>query len=141
MTVSITEFITARLDDDEAAAQRAQAVCSPQWAPNGSLLMYLDDSPTPFAECLASVEHYRQDDALDHIARHDPARVLREVEAKRAILELADEATGLDMSVDIDRGIGPRDKAAEPYVGDLIIRQMAQAYSDHPDYNPEWSTE
>ena len=124
---TITEFITARLDEDHYRAYQAQGLLG---------------IPTPWWTWRhlrnrfgTSITHA---DAL-HIGHHGPARVLREVEAKRAILELADEATGLDMSVDIDRGIGPRDKAAEPYVGDLIIRQMAQAYSDHPDYNPEWS--
>lgn len=136
---TLTEFLNDCLDRDEAAAQKAAAVSSPRWIDNGSLLMYLDDSPTPFAEPLASVENYRQDDALIHAARHDPARVLREVQAKRAILELANMANGLDMQVDHEFRVGQRDEAEEPYVGDLILRHLAAVYSDHPDYRKEWA--
>jgi hypothetical protein len=70
---------------------------------------------------------------------YGPARVLAECAAKRAIIEQADEATGLDMSVDNDRLVGIRDMAKEPYCGDLILRSLAAVYSDHPDYDPAWA--
>jgi hypothetical protein len=138
VTLSIVDFLREQLAKDEAVARKATAVSSHRWMANNSLLMFLDDSPTPFAESLACTENYRQDDVWEHAERHDPARALREVEAKRAIMELADEASGLDMSVDIDRAVRPRDTTTDPYVGDMIIRQLAAVYSDHPDYQEEW---
>jgi hypothetical protein len=73
-----------------------------------------------------------------HIARWDPARVLAECEAKRRIVEAADEATGLDMTVDSERLVGPRDLVADPYLGDVMLRLLAMPYADHPDYAEEW---
>ena len=56
-----------------------------------------------------------------HIARHDPARVLREVEAKRAILAL---------------------REASP-VGSPVLTfalcHLAAVYSGHTDYDPAWA--
>jgi len=128
-------FLAARLDEDEAAAREAS---EGPWSSVG----YDADSWSLVAQLEGGrevISRSGSDDAA-HIARHDPARVLREVAAKRAIIELADEASGWDMSVDLDRRVGARDIMEEPYVGDLILRQMAQAYNDHPDYNPEWNT-
>lgn len=61
-----------------------------------------------------------------HIARHDPARVLREVEARRWMLaeivsELADDAT-------------------QQMVNDRL-RMLAAPYADEPGYLDEWRAE
>jgi hypothetical protein len=85
--------------------------------------------------CLPAVD---EDDGT-HIARHDPARVLREVAAKRAVMIAADDATSYDMTVEGDRGVGSRNMIEDPYVGDVILRALASAYSDHPDFNPDWA--
>lgn len=68
-----------------------------------------------------------------------PPRVLAECAAKRAIIAQADEATGLDMSVDNERLVGRRDMAEEPYCGDVILSALAAVYKDHPDYRQEWA--
>ncbi|MFI2314101.1 DUF6221 family protein [Streptomyces sp. CB00072] len=76
-----------------------------------------------------------------HIARHDPARVLREVEAKRAAIDqcaywnerAAREAVeppkypqpGLDIGLLLD--------AMNP-----VLRALALSYADHPDYQDDW---
>lgn len=52
---------------------------------------------------------------------------------------MADEATGLDMSVDSDRRIGVRDETQEPYLGDVILRALAAIWADHDDYRADWS--
>jgi hypothetical protein len=61
----------------------------------------------------------------EHIARHDPARVLREAEAKLTVLD------ELDLAV-----YGQ----SRPYVDALLfaVRQMGIAYADHPDYQENW---
>lgn len=111
--MKIEEFLNARIDEDEAAAG---AAAGSSW-----VTVIIDRSTS------------------EHIVLHDPARVLREVAAKRAIIEAADEATSNDMSVDNDRRVGSRNMAEEPYVGDLILRALAGVYSDHPDYRTEWA--
>jgi hypothetical protein len=162
MTLSIVDFLRERLAEDEAAASRAAAVSSPQWIDNGSLLMYLDDGKPPFAESFASVDNYRQDEALVHAARHDPARVLREVSAKRAVMERHRLATELEMqsrfpAAEEERRfypgylpcVGCGDDGGqggwkpEFNVDDINncpeLRDLAAVYSDHPDYNPAWA--
>lgn len=70
----------------------------------------------------------------------NPARVLAEVEFHRRILdEIADEATDLDMSVDMDRRVGMRDKHAEPYLGDRLVRLLARLYASRSGWREEWS--
>jgi len=113
--MSVTEFLLARIAEDEAAATAAVEF-------DYGVSAWCDDG----------------DPVNAHIARHDPARVLAECQAKRAIIEQADEASGLDAMVDNDRAVGPRDMETDPYVGDVILRHLAGVYADHPDYRQEW---
>lgn len=64
-------------------------------------------------------------DNAEHIARHDPARVLREVDAKLAVLN------ELDLAVHGQ----PR-----PYIDALlfVVRQMGTVYATHPGYKESW---
>jgi hypothetical protein len=65
--------------------------------------------------------------------------LLAEVAAKRRILdEIVDEVNGLDFSVDQDRRVGIRDEATEPYVGDQLVRLLAQPYAGRPGWREEW---
>ncbi|MFF2077175.1 DUF6221 family protein [Kitasatospora sp. NPDC058162] len=61
-----------------------------------------------------------------HIARHDPARVLREVAAKRRIL--ARHAPGPAGACRHDRNRWP---CAD-------VRDLLPPYADHPDFHPRW---
>lgn len=66
--------------------------------------------------------------------------VLADIASKRRILdEVVDEATSLDMSVDNDRRVGPRDEAAEPYIGEILLRLLAAPFSGEPGYKEGWS--
>lgn len=65
-----------------------------------------------------------------HIARHDPSRVLAEVEAKRGILE----AHGGDLPEQpMFCGHCEHDTPCP------TLRFLAAPYSSHPDYRPEWA--
>jgi hypothetical protein len=100
MTGDLAAFLAARLDEDEAAAKalasrdwgnRPWAVteCSDKAAGECPCIVYqgeygpLDEPQTPLIEYVADTE---APEYAAHIARHDPARALREVAAKRAIL-------------------------------------------------------
>lgn len=67
--------------------------------------------------------------AAGHIARHDPARVLREVAAKRQII--ANEQ---------DRVIeeGPLPERMRDSIETDVIALLALPYADHPDYQEAW---
>jgi len=123
----LAAFITARLDEDEALASRAAKTPTAngpdaEWNPG-----------LPF------------DVISEHIARHDPARVLREVAAKRAIA--ADHAAGHAPNIGPHKGrpccrsCGALDDdpyLAEPWPCDTI-RALAAMWSDHGDYRAEWA--
>ena len=118
MTEGVEGFLLDRIAEDEALAEAAWDAsewCNP-WA--------------------MSRETRPAEDG--HIARWDPARALEECKAKRAIIDLAAEATGLDVRVDGEWGVGVRDEEKDPYLGDLILRALAAVYADHPDYRDEW---
>jgi hypothetical protein len=82
----------------------------------------------------------------DHIARHDPARVLAECAAKRAIVEEHQPVDYTSMGMEspnachicgIDAGMGEwewlRDSWPCP-----TLRALAAVYADHADYRDEW---
>lgn len=133
--MNIVEFLRARLDEDEAVARSASPA---PWSYPGidSVAggMLYDTTRTIAAVVYEQpgdhdgsiVRHLLVPEADAngaHIARHDPARVLREVEAKRRIVE---RHTGCD---DVSYG----DAATCP-----DIRALAAVYAEHPDYDPEW---
>lgn len=62
----------------------------------------------------------------EHIARHDPARVLAEVDAKRRLLSMADDMAGGDPYQE-----GP--------AGVEVLALLALPYADRPGYRSEWS--
>lgn len=75
-----------------------------------------------------SVDSELRPEVAGHIARHDPARVLAECEAKRRIIErqqlFAGAVDAADLSV-LDELAG-------------VLRLFALPYADHPDYDETW---
>ncbi|WP_173261029.1 DUF6221 family protein [Streptomyces pacificus] len=70
-----------------------------------------------------------------HIARHDPARVLREVEAKRRILREHRQDSlpdGIDLEECYTCG-GVNERWPCP-----TLRLLALPYADHPNYRQKW---
>jgi Family of unknown function (DUF6221) len=124
-------FGTARLDEDEATAKRA-AECerlrllgAERGLPPGDWSWLADyGQPQPADIAL-----------IDYQARIDPARVLREVAAKRTIL--ADHAPQVR---------GSRKSCSRCSYGNLLgaswpcltVAQLVAVWSDHPDYGQGW---
>jgi len=131
--MGIVEFLEARIAEDEAVAKAEVDLISATYGkvPGEFEIHY------GWARHTEHVENGAQGASFAPGAP-EPARVLREVAAKRAIIEAADEASDLDMSVDNDRRVGCRDMTEEPYLGDVILRALAAPYADHPDFNEEW---
>lgn len=71
-----------------------------------------------------------------HIARHDPARVLAECDAKRRIVERATMNLGRDSIR--DRILGPSIEASWKAAMVSVLYQLASVYADHPDYDEAW---
>lgn len=130
--MNIVDFITARLNDDEKAATAAGDAFDPAWYYDERV----DDSP------LWQVWAYDEIVASDlaepvaiHVARHDPARVLREVEAKRAIVQQYGR-----WSTMAEGEHGQARAVFEAGADGLLtaIRALANVYVDHPDFIAEW---
>lgn len=80
----------------------------------------------------------------EHIARHDPSRVQADIAAKRRIVEWCGEREQIHVG-----RIGSNPEAARPEdfvqgrvvrpADSVVLRYLAEAYADHPDYRPEWA--
>ena len=92
--MTITEFVLDRVDEEEAVAR--------QW-------MHLPEQRTP----------PRTTSDLSDV--RDPAQLLAECEARRALLH------------------GRFSDPARDETGDEVVRCLAAVYADHHDYNPDWA--
>jgi hypothetical protein len=126
VTTDLAGFLLARIAEDEAVALEAGGEDWEQadgrkvrWLRNGGNAhgwVAFVDLPT----------------ATAHIARHDPARVLAECEAKRRIVEYAEMLNGQaahqggEVAGYHATGLG------------IAIRLLAEPYATHPDYRAEW---
>jgi hypothetical protein len=136
----LAAFLAARLDEDEAAAKAAKAPSPWKAAEHEADNWIVTDAagePLIYDEGTPSLEE------AAHIARHDPARVLREVEAKRTILAEHDPCyptyyptpSGQPTCGVCHSGGFDWDPERWPCA---TVRALAVVYGDHPDYRPEW---
>jgi len=155
MTDALTTFLRARLDEDLAAAQAAtEQAGEAAWhimddgrfnkiapgagAPPGIDIAIATTTGSVFAE---------------HIARHDPARVLAEVEAKRRMIQMhgivyrdigwleGSEEEGSEISVCgqcVPRHSHFARRQDVPEGPCLTLRLLASVYAEHPDYLEAW---
>jgi hypothetical protein len=119
----LVAFLNARLDEDEEAAK---ASVMPEWMISESGEFGYIVAAVGTETTGESIADAWQEDVAVHIARHDPARVLREVEAKRAMLA---ELTRWPF----DYRPGCNDPIR------LFVHLLAAPYSDHPDWRAQWA--
>ena len=127
--VILAEFLAARLDEDEAAAGAGARRVGMPWCaelqpgtPGG---LVIDDD-------LGLVASTGGGYAAEHIARHDPARVLRRVEAGRQILRRC-SAVMDELDVYPNGLVSPR-----AFLARMTLRYLAVEYDGHPDYDEAW---
>jgi hypothetical protein len=132
--MELVEWLRARLDEDEQVAREASpGEWRPDAAPDGR--WYID----PGHDTDDVGQAARRADA-EHIARHDPARVLREVEAKRRILDLHADTRPYVYRDDGTRACGEcGDGTVE--MPCLTVRLLALPFADAPGYRDEWRPE
>jgi hypothetical protein len=123
MSDDLVAFLRARLDDDEWTARAAKP--GPWHADGGSVY-----ATHPTDEVVGYT------DSAEHIARHDPARVLAEVEAKRRLLELHEPGEMEYVEGDVCMACDLRGEG--PYYPCLTLRLLALPHAEHPDYRDEW---
>ena len=118
----LVAWLRQQLDDDEEVASDAAGLSASRsrWmrdaiscvvdATDNGLIVYGEGTPTP--------------EQAEHIARHDPARVLAEVDAKRRILDAYKQTEFGDLA---------RHSALEE-----ALALLALPYAGRPGYREEW---
>ncbi|MEU4385699.1 DUF6221 family protein [Promicromonospora sp. NPDC023805] len=141
----ITEFVLARIAEDEAAAQAAL-----DYAPDSGLWEFDEDleaivARTPTGDVVTvrggiDIEEVRIDSR--HMARWSPVRALAECAAKRTIVE-AFEELGKFLTQSPDSGDGVEATGVRDLFAGLMIavKAHAEVYADHSDYRAEWRSE
>lgn len=124
----IAAFLAARLDEDEAAANYAQQHLS---ACAGVRVSDPADDGN-----IGHMVAYSM-----HAHRHDPARALREVEAKRARLAAWIAARSAVPPVDDWYEVADGIKVGMADGLEVAVKCDAAVYSGHPDYDPSWAPE
>lgn len=125
----VVDFLLARIAEDEAVAVAARALQD-----HGDDRWWVD-GPAQHSRkwwVYATGEKFNHEQTATHIARHDPARVLAECDAKR------DLVTGWSAFL----GGAPEWAAVEmPSLLEMAqrsLRLLAVPYADHPDYDGAW---
>lgn len=150
----ISVFLKDRLDEDEQIANTSIRGCIEraewsyeEWTPgsrggSGEVIAPNDRDSSGYPEMITRDAEGMQQ-AVDerdgpHIARHDPARVLREVAAKRAIIEAYMES-GREFTRHMEAGAPVEARFGAMQALEHVIRNLATVYADHPDYREEWN--
>ncbi|MFJ6566246.1 DUF6221 family protein [Streptomyces sp. NPDC091292] len=127
----LVDWLRAQLDEDKRIAQAAtwcddaatwRAAVSEYGTPArpGGPRWYVEDSMEDGVVTTVDPQASADEGVALHIAEHDPARVLREIDAKRRVLNTLHEEGGDRMFAD-------------------IFHLLALPYADRPGYRQEWA--
>jgi hypothetical protein len=119
--MTIVEFLEARLAEDELTASAAIDGAA-DWH---VLYAYRDIKDGDGHYVVLADSQYPTFGQAAHIARHSPARILRQCEAARAVIG---EFLRLDALGDM-----PGRSAME-----IALRQLVSGHCDHPDFDQTW---
>jgi hypothetical protein len=128
----IMEFLKARLDEDQSALRLA---LSADWQVDSMFRTVVNRQGSTETQIVQDPSAQVRD--LEHIARHDPARALREVAAKRRIM--------YEYECEVERGAAGSRPDFQARHGGIVdaysasLRIIASVYADHPDYQQEWA--
>jgi len=143
MTLSIVDFLNARLAEDQTAAEAARDLMDEPWKviPEGP---EEENYSGEYRISNGGTVAGRVEEAkAAFIARHDPARVLREVAAKRAMI--AEHHTDPDYETpacvvcqwDVDCQTPQHDLDEDDFPCG-VLRHTAWPWHDHPDWLAKW---
>lgn len=142
----LIEFLKARLDVDAEAAQATERADGPdtlEWRRGGRRRVTFDNGCTEDYESVFTGEWDRILIARDsgalaaHIARHDPARVLRDIKIKRQIISDYQNVALSLAHTDPSGSIHDVMTGAVNTLGG-VLRLFTLPYADHPDYREDW---
>lgn len=113
---TLTEFLLARIAEDEAVARAATPV---------------GESRTFYATFGAG-----SDDWGCYYFNVLPTRILAECAAKRAVVDACRQPASCLLDDDPD---DPGEWNGEVHLAAATLRALAAVYADHPDYRAEWA--
>ncbi|MFE1272081.1 DUF6221 family protein [Streptomyces sp. NPDC058758] len=129
----LVQFLLARLDEDAELARQAEQVGgAPSWDSAADVLL-LPGLRTRRRLADQGVPDALQGAVEAHAARHDPARVLAEVEAKRRMVTEFEKEQWV-----MEQGHHTGWTEGGQSVRLSMIRSWAAIYADHPDYRDTW---
>jgi hypothetical protein len=115
-------FLRARYGERDDAAQDTARGYPPPWS--------VEDSSVRDANGhVVMLDEFHGCGALEHIALHDPGATLRDIAAKRAIVERCEQAIS-------DQGLAMED--GQEALAECILVQLGTEFSGHPEYKQEW---
>ncbi|MBU5946776.1 DUF6221 family protein [Streptomyces sp. PAM3C] len=126
----LVRWLGVQLDEDERIARAVPADLGHSWSDPGPWVMAGNGGggrEAEVAKAADGLDTQLAEHVAHHIAYHDPARVLREVAAKRQIIERCTRVQGLLLD----------DFSAERLVDD-VLALLALAYAGRPGYREEW---
>lgn len=135
----LVQWLRAQLDEDERIARAAAQDTGPDWYYNdGFVFSRRGALPQELVERSEFIAAFPLQDFLEqgrgeHVAHHDPARALREIEADRALLAAYEAVADLDTE-------DPEPEFAYGRAAGLgeAARYRALRYADRPGYREEW---
>lgn len=130
-TDGLVEFVEARLDEDERIAREVEQ--RGPWRVAGSGYLFEENYGA-----FALDPHGLSVNGGEHVVRHDPARVLRDVEANRKVIELYEYAEAAWFA-DRDKPSPPTVHLGGWTIAKAALMALAGSWSDHPDYRSEWA--
>nr|WP_203620394.1 DUF6221 family protein [Streptomyces sp. SID8499] len=129
------EWLCAQLDEDERIA-RATEWCVGTHTFNGWDVGRADEYEWEIQSRNAVIGRGLNEEFARHIVAHDPARVLREIDAKRRITELCEPPlVEVTSPGDSERSFIPGEG---PPWGLNVLKLLALPYADRPGYREEW---
>ncbi|MFE2563040.1 DUF6221 family protein [Streptomyces mirabilis] len=148
----LMQWLDEQFDEDERIVREALRYTDPDWRLNDDgdvvLCPVMDSSDEGERRMLPVTSDVWRRSMIDgpglvpHVAEHDPARVLREIDAKR---QLVRELLEYEAQFDSDRGCGHDADyfASGLHSGhmpkDILgLRLLASGYSHRPGFREEW---
>jgi hypothetical protein len=143
----LVRWLGQQLDEDERIARAASwtddanawhAEPSPYGARDNGQRWYVEDAMDDGV--VSHVDPRASDDegVARHIAEHDPARVLREIDAKRRLLARYVEHERLDRETFDAEGQHARSLVSLRAAYLDAVRELATVYTDRPGYRDDW---
>lgn len=129
----LVRWLGEQLDEDTARATAAAEEDGPDWQYDGHAVITRREGDL----VAVGSQDFMELERGEHIAEWDPARVLREIDAKRRMLVLhtgmhgcsVTDETGYHLNyADVDRGDAC-----------TTLRLLALPYADRPGYREEWA--